>query len=160
MGSEMCIRDRLTRLIRNPGSGDTAEEVNQKLKLWDQARKRARALKLPDLSPRGQRNALDGMVRNIEVKHAEFLRRLNKIRCEREADTPTENFVRRFREVIEEDLGIIEANEKLGKDQKKEGTKVETTSMLNRKRDRESGTVEPRPETAVSYTHLTLPTKA
>ena len=58
----------LTKFVRDPGDATTAEEAREKIRLWQQARKRAEMMGIPCLSPYEQMSVYQRLIKPIEKK--------------------------------------------------------------------------------------------
>ena len=76
---------------------------------------------IPDLSPLEQMKALEKLVKEIEKKHSDFAHRLNQMKYAREGRTPTEEFVKLFQDLCEEELRRVESDELVLANRKKTG---------------------------------------
>ena len=115
----------LTKYIRNPGGANTAEDARNRIRMWMHARRRAVVMKIPDLSPLEQMKALEKLIKEIEKKHGDFAHGVNQMKYAREGRTPTEDFVKQFQDLIEEELRLVEADEMVQKNRKKQGIDAE-----------------------------------
>lgn len=111
----------LTNYSRNPGSSNTAEEARDKMRLWRLAKKRAMGMNLPGLSSAENIMVLEKLVKEVEKIHPEFTQRIEQMKYSREAKVPNEEFIRRFTQLIDEKLKMVEADELTKKNRKRAG---------------------------------------
>ena len=105
----------LTKFVRGPGSASTAEEARERIRLWLQARRRAVMVGIPELSAHEQMKVYEKLVKSIEKRHPEFANRINQMKFSREGRAPTDEFVKQFHALLDEELRLVEADEMVTK---------------------------------------------
>ena len=109
----------LTKFVRDPGTTSTAEEARERIRSWLQARKRAAMVGIPELSAHEQMKVYEKLVRSIEKRYPEFAHRINQMKFSREGRAPTDDFVKQFHSLVDEELRLVEADEMVTKNRKK-----------------------------------------
>ena len=66
---------------------------------------------IPSLSPYEQIKVYQKLIRPVEKKNSEFAHRIDQMKYDREGRTPNEEFVKRFHDLVDEELRLAEQDE-------------------------------------------------